>query len=121
LPARILGVDAEVFRVPVDVRVGIEVLDDGLMAETRDQSRVGVARRACALFLGNDGVEGGGLSGHEGLLSPRSALTDGVLPNASGASDLSASSRSSSRAASGTATSSRASPWSRANTNRGTR
>jgi hypothetical protein len=57
LPARILGVDAEVLAVPIDVGVRIEVLRDRLPAQPADELEIGLGAPGGALLFG-DGVVG---------------------------------------------------------------
>src|SRR5205809_75071 len=60
------GIDAELLRIPGDVGIGVEVLDDRLVAQARDQLPKGL--RACggSLLLRHEHVafDGGDLNGH---------------------------------------------------------
>src|SRR5262249_51967498 len=66
LPARVLGVDAELVAVPRDVGVGIEVLGDRLPAQAAYELRVRFRAPDGALLLGHgvvgaeQGAGGGG-------------------------------------------------------------
>ena len=63
LPARVLGVDAMIRGLPVDVGVGVEVLHHRLVAQAAEECRVRLLRPRARLSWG--GIEGeGGLHSH---------------------------------------------------------